>query len=61
MEFQNSSLNRNFTKYFPIEIYVAAPDMEVFYPIGRSSLFAKIIFDTSWFLYPGTNSISKCI
>jgi hypothetical protein len=60
-EFQNSSLNRNFTKYFLIEIHVAAPDMEIFYPIGRSFLFAKIIFDIPWFFCPGTNSINKRI
>src|SRR3954452_5219973 len=35
--------------------------MEVRQPIGRDSLFAKVVFDAPWFFCPGTCSISKCV
>ena len=33
--------------------------MEVRHPIGRGSLFAKVIFDAPRFLCPGTSGVSK--
>lgn len=33
--------------------------MEVYRPIGRGSLFVKVVFDAPWFLCPGTRGVSK--
>jgi hypothetical protein len=59
MEFQNTRINRNLTEHFPIKVDVAALNIEVHRLIRYGSLFAKVVFNISWFLCPWTHSISK--
>ena len=47
------------TEHFPVKVHVAALNMEVHHPIGRGSLFAKVVFDAPWFFCPGTRGVSK--
>jgi hypothetical protein len=52
-------MNRNLTKHFPAKVNVVALNMEVYHPIGRGSLFAKVVFDAPLFFCPGTRGVGK--
>ena len=59
MEFQNTYINRNLTKHFPIKVDIAALNIKVHYPIRRGFLFPKVVSNTPLFFRPGTHSVNK--